>query len=67
MILSVLSNSRAGLCHTLVVLGLIALWLAIGSVGGVAPVDPWDAVRTAVVLDAARESAASGRRVVIQP
>ncbi len=35
--------------------------------GGAAPVDPWDAVRTAVVLDAARESATSGRRVVIQP
>ena len=35
--------------------------------GGAAPVDPWDAVRTVVVLDAARESATSGRRVVIQP
>lgn len=29
---------------------------------GPAPVDPWDAVRTAVVLDAARTSAVSGRR-----
>src|SRR5665647_3307627 len=36
MILSMLSNHRAGLRHTLVILGLIALWLAIGSVGGVA-------------------------------
>src|SRR5450756_452511 len=36
MILSVLSNHRAGLRHMLVILGLIALWLAIGSVGGVA-------------------------------
>jgi predicted dehydrogenase len=39
-------------------------WLADG---GAAPVDPWDSVRTAVVLDAARESAAGGIRVVIQP
>lgn len=30
---------------------------------GPAPVDPWDAVRTAAVLDAARRSAATGARV----
>ena len=36
MILSMLSNHRTGLRHTLVILGLIALWMAIGSVGGVA-------------------------------
>jgi len=36
MILSVLRNHRTGLRHTLVILGLIALWMAIGSVGGVA-------------------------------
>lgn len=33
--------------------------------GGGAPVDPWDAVRTAVVLDAAFQSAATGSRVAI--
>jgi len=38
-------------------------WLGIG---GPVPVDPWDAVRTAVVLDAAGESAASGSRVAIR-
>ena len=31
--------------------------------GAPAPVDPWDAVRTAAVLDAARESAGTGRTV----
>jgi predicted dehydrogenase len=36
-----------------------ARWLL---AGGSAPVDPWDAVRTAAVLDAARRSAQSGRR-----
>jgi predicted dehydrogenase len=30
---------------------------------GPAPVDPWDAVATAIVLDAARRSAAEGRSV----
>ena len=30
---------------------------------GPVPVDPWDAVATATVVDAARESAASGRTV----
>ena len=30
---------------------------------GPAPVDPWDAVATATVLDAARRSAAGGRSV----
>lgn len=34
----------------------VASWLA----GGTVPVDPWDAVRTAAVLDAARVSAAGG-------
>ena len=38
----------------------VATWLRDG---GPAPVDPWDAVRTAVVLDAARESARSGQVV----
>lgn len=32
---------------------------------GPVPVDPWDAVRTATVLDAARRSAESGRLVVL--
>ncbi|WP_149202892.1 Gfo/Idh/MocA family protein [Actinotalea subterranea] len=34
----------------------VAAWVT----GGPVPVDPWDAVRTAAVLDAARRSAASG-------
>jgi len=33
--------------------------------GGPAPVDPWDAVRNAAVLDAARRSAASGSTVAL--
>lgn len=33
--------------------------------GAAAPVDPWDAVRTAAVLDAARESAREGRVVSV--
>lgn len=33
----------------------------------VVPVDPWDAVRTAAVLDAARQSADGGGRVAIEP
>lgn len=33
--------------------------------GGPVPVDPWDAVRTAEVLDAARRSAAEGRRLSV--
>lgn len=35
--------------------------------GGPVPVDPWDAVATAKVLDAARQSAASGEVITIQP
>lgn len=42
----------------------VAYWLA-GRAD--APVDPWDAVRTAVVLDAARRSASQGRRVRLDP
>ncbi len=34
---------------------------------GTTPVDPWDAVATARVLDAARESAASGRVITVDP
>lgn len=37
----------------------VARWIA---GGGSAPVDPWDAVRTAAVLDAARRSARTGGR-----
>ena len=37
----------------------VGRWLA---AGGPVPVDPWDAVRTAAVLDAARRSARDGRR-----
>ncbi|WP_258723574.1 Gfo/Idh/MocA family protein [Cellulomonas sp. NS3] len=35
--------------------------------GGPVPVDPWDAVRTAAVLDAARVSAREGRVVEVDP
>jgi len=35
--------------------------------GGPLPVDPWDAVATATVLDAARESAETGRVVTVAP
>lgn len=35
--------------------------------GAPAPVDPWDAVRTATVLDAARVSAREGRVVTVDP
>ncbi|GEA89162.1 Gfo/Idh/MocA family protein [Cellulomonas cellasea] len=35
--------------------------------GGPVPVDPWDAVRTATVLDAARVSAREGRVVELDP
>jgi predicted dehydrogenase len=38
-------------------------WL---TVGGPVPVDPWDAVRTAAVLDAARVSAREGRVVALR-
>lgn len=41
---------------------LVARWLR---EGGAAPVDPWDAVRTLDVLDAARESARDGRVVTL--
>ena len=34
---------------------------------GPVPVDPWDAVATAEVLDAARQSATTGRVVMVQP
>lgn len=37
-------------------------WLA----GGAPPVDPWDAVHTASVIDAARRSAADQRRVAVE-
>ena len=31
------------------------------------PVDPWDAVATAIVLDAARESARTARVIAVEP
>jgi len=41
----------------------VVRWL---TVGGPAPVDPWDAVRTAAVLDAARESSREHRVVTLR-